>query len=202
MVDVQVLQARRVVEWHGVEAPYPGHPRPAVTVIAVREDVCPYSSPWTSASKVEAPRVRPQDVGTVATIVQESYNDRDDGYSRTMSGRARVAVALAAAAALAAPGPAVAAPLERCGEVGGWTVKADGETTTCGLARSAARDFLRRLADGDGAPDEIVGTSRKTDKPYRLTRRSSVTRPSKSIHTYLGRAGEAALRVRIIGHLN
>ena len=117
-----------------------------------------------------------------------------------MSGRACLAVALAAAA-LAAPGAAAAAPLKRCGEVGGWTVKADGETTTCGLARSAARDFLRKLAEGQGAPDEIVGTSRKTGKRYRFTRRSSVTRLRKSIHTYLGRAGEAALRVRIIGHL-
>ena len=119
-----------------------------------------------------------------------------------MSGRACVAVALATAAALAAPGPAAAAPLKRCGEVRGWTVKADAETTTCGLARSAARDFVRELADGDGAPDEIVGTSRKTGKRYRFSRRSSVTRPEKSIHTYLGRAGEAALRVRIVGHLN
>jgi hypothetical protein len=119
-----------------------------------------------------------------------------------MSGRACVAAALAAAASLAAPGFAAAAPLKRCGEVRGWTVKADAETTTCSLARSAARDFLRKLGDGEGAPDEIVGTSRKTGKRYRFTRRSSVTHPRKSIHTYLGRAGDAALRVRIIGHLN
>ncbi len=110
----------------------------------------------------------------------------------------RLAAALAAlvfGAALASP--AVAAPLRGCGTISGWRIAADAETTTCGLARSATRNFLSRGARGVGTPARIVGRSPKTGRLYRFRLARTTSTQTTSSSLYRGRAGEAVLRVRI-----
>lgn len=116
--------------------------------------------------------------------------------------RCRHVAVLAVLAGLLTPIPATAAPLRSCGSITGWRVSADRQTTTCQLARSATRDFLRRLGRGEGRPDEIVGKSPKTGKRYRLRLASDRGTQTTSDNTYTGRAGRAVLRVRIRSEIN
>jgi hypothetical protein len=115
--------------------------------------------------------------------------------------RLLIAAAVVAVAGLATATSVAAADLRSCGKLSGWSVHAERATTTCGLARSATRDFLRKLGEGHGTPESIIGRSPKSGRGYRLTLRFTVTRPTSSASMYAGRAGDATLRVRITGHL-
>ena len=108
-----------------------------------------------------------------------------------------VVLALAAALLAGTAASAAAAATTSCGSVSGWKVSADPRTTTCGLARSATRDFLRRLGRGEGLPARIVGRSPKTGRRYRLRKTRDAGTQTTSDTTYTGRAGEAVLKVRI-----
>ena len=95
-----------------------------------------------------------------------------------------------------------AGPTRGCGTVGGWTVAAGKTTTTCGLARSAARDFLARVDDdrieyGDASPRRITGYSAKRGRSYRLENMGTTVTTSRMTASYEGHAGAATLLVRI-----
>ena len=109
----------------------------------------------------------------------------------------RIATAFAVVVSGIVASPAAAGSMRGCGVIDGWRVAADAETTTCALARSATRSFLRRLGEGEGTPSRIVGRSQKTDRLYdfRLARTTSTSTTTSSL--YRGRAGAAVLRVRI-----
>jgi hypothetical protein len=117
-----------------------------------------------------------------------------------------------AAAVLAPPANAStgavyhAGPTRGCGKVGGWTVAAGKTTTTCALARSAARDFLARvdydrIDYGDASPLRITGYSAKRGRRYRLTNMDTTVTTSRMTASYEGRAGAATLLVRISARL-
>ncbi len=116
---------------------------------------------------------------------------------RRMRRMRRIAVVLVAVATVVPASPAVAAPMRGCGVISGYRVAADAQSTTCGLARSATRDYLRRLGQGNGVPGRIVGKSPKTGRRYgfRLARTTRTQTTGSSL--YRGRAGAAVLRVRI-----
>src|SRR6186997_3379969 len=69
-----------------------------------------------------------------------------------------------------APVSAQATPTRACGKVGGYIVRSDQRTTTCGLARNAARNFLAGFGALGHAPRYIHGHSPKTGLTYRLRR--------------------------------
>src|SRR5215218_7135414 len=73
--------------------------------------------------------------------------------------RLLIAAAIVAVVGLSTAPDVAAAVLRSCGKLSGWSVHADRATTTCGLACSAARDFLRKLGDGHGTPEKIIGRS-------------------------------------------
>ncbi len=116
----------------------------------------------------------------------------------------RIALAVAVTTCVVAPGAAEAADYKPCGSISGWTVRADSVATTCGLARSATRDYLRKLGRGKATnpPLRISGTNPKTGRRYRLELYSTTSRPTSTTNTYTGRAGETTLRVRITEHLS
>ncbi|CAA9514212.1 MAG: hypothetical protein AVDCRST_MAG53-2962 [uncultured Solirubrobacteraceae bacterium] len=109
--------------------------------------------------------------------------------------RLLAAVIVATCVATALPSTAAAARMRSCGVISEYRVAADAQTTTCGLSRSAMRDFLRRASSG--TPRSIVGRSPKTGRRYRLTRASVRRTQTTFTSLYTGRAGQAVLRVRI-----
>jgi hypothetical protein len=109
----------------------------------------------------------------------------------------RIAVVLVTVATVVPASPAVAAPLRGCGVISGYRVAADAQSTTCGLARSATRNFIRKLGQGFGTPTRIVGRSPKTGRLYGFGLARTTRTQTTSSSLYKGRAGAAVLRVRI-----
>jgi len=93
------------------------------------------------------------------------------------------------------PVSAQATPTRACGKVGGYIVRSDQRTTTCGLARNAARNFLAGFGALGHAPRYIHGHSPKTGLTYRLRRATAAVRLTGSTYTYVGRTGQARLFV-------
>ena len=110
-----------------------------------------------------------------------------------------LAPVLVAGALAVAPSPASAA-MKSCGAISGWKVAADAETTSCALAKSATRSFLRRLGAGNGTPERIVG--RRDGQRFRLRLARTDSKQTVSKNVYRGRDGDAVLRVRISSRLN
>ena len=94
----------------------------------------------------------------------------------------------------AAPPP----PVKSCGTVDGNAVASDPKTTTCTLARSAARSYTAR-GWGETIPPVIFGHSAKTGKRYRFETWPTIQpRSNGRVQVYyLGKAGKAGLIVRI-----
>lgn len=116
--------------------------------------------------------------------------------------RLRVVALLAViAAAVAAPPTALAGELRGCGSISGYVIQRDPVTTTCGLARSATRDYIARLGQAQGRPDWVLGRSPKTRNVYRLYLRRYISTRTWNASTFVGRAGDARLVVKITATL-
>lgn len=115
--------------------------------------------------------------------------------------RSLVAAIVVAAAVALAPATARAVTLRSCQSLSGYEVRVDPVTTTCGLARSAASDYIFRLGYGHGIPSSIVGWSAKTRSNYRFRLNGYRSGETWNSATYVGRAGDARLLVKITGRL-
>jgi len=110
----------------------------------------------------------------------------------------RLVVLLGLAVTVTAPPPATAAEITLCGVLSGHRFGADVPSTPCALARSATRDYIRRSEAAAGVPRRIVGRHPGTGLRYRLTRVGTTQSSMRLSSLYLGRAGDAVLRVRIV----
>ncbi len=104
----------------------------------------------------------------------------------------KILAAVVATAAVAGAAPAVAGADTHCGTVGSYTVHADERTTTCGLARSTTRNYLR-----GGRPATVWGHSAKRGRSYKFWRLYDTGRIAK----FEGSAGTARLRFYFVPRL-
>ncbi len=87
--------------------------------------------------------------------------------------------------------------MQSCGTVQVLRVASDPRTTTCSLARSAARDLLAKTY-GESFPRSVEGYSAKTGRTYRLrTWEAMISRgDGRATAFYIGKAGQAWLVAR------